>query len=330
MKKTLLSLSLLTSILCVNAQDTPIGYEFDFSGTNEEEPNYVKKSYTEGCGGGGNIQDQVFSADRSTDGELKLSYNGEHLSYENIQLRFPKGAIGTTPVDLSDEENQKIELVLSGNVDGQILIFFGDETTKHPTKGWEIPADNVPAIQLNEYKASMGEITLNNNNDSFDGNDFGNGGFSWKVFPNPNDSALAATADDPILLDSTAITQIWIYYRGIEYDADSVPVAVEPDCNNLSGDEQIEGTLTIKSIKIGDAVLIGLNEKVKEATFDAYPTPSSDKVSFSKELENLEVYNAQGLLMAKEAKTSSIDVSAYEPGLYIIQTAEGFKRIVVE
>ncbi len=144
---------------------------------------------------------------------------------------------------------------------------LSDKTTVDLVNGWEVVADNNPAI-LYDYVTGTGEVTISNHTDSYTGNDAVNGNLDWSVFELPDGSTTG------LRIDSTAISEVWVYFRSKD---------VTTDCGG--GTYNVAGTLTIKSIIIG-SYCEGLDHNVRsEAAFDTYPNPASSIVNFSEELE---------------------------------------------
>lgn len=79
---------------------------------------------------------------------------------------------------------------------------------------------------------------------------------------------------------------------------------------------------------LGDAV--GLTDGVEKLTTSLYPNPASSLVNFSEELENVSVYNTQGIQVYSASKANSVDVSSFESGVYFIKSSKGSSSFVVK
>lgn len=240
-----------------------------------------------------------------------MTVDGEQASWEHVVLSLiDETGLSNCTLNMEEEKSQKIEVTFSATHDAEVMIVFSDGTSKHPSAGWELAADNVPAF-LMDYEASMGEVSLSNNSDTYTGNDSIEGSFGFGVFQ--SDSSLLSM--DMINIDSTHIAELWVYYRG---------KGVEPSCSVLN--QQVAGTLTLKEICLGRCGLPDPGDG--EAPFDTYPNPSSGVVFFSEEQDAVELLSASGVVISSHQHVSSIDLSPLSKGLYILSTYYGFKKIV--
>lgn len=315
MKKILLSASALALAIAATAQDNGDkidnnGYAFTFGGTSS---GFADIGWVPGCDGDNAVK--AITDDGSTAGEYAIATDGEQASWEHVELNLVDASgLSAVDIDLSDEAHQAIEVTFSATQDAEVLFMLTDNgLTVDNVNGWQVAADNNPAILYDYVAATDGEVTITNNTDSYTGNDADNGNLDWNVF------ALSDGSTDGLAVDSTQIGEIWVYYRS---------KGVTTNC--ASSTYNVAGTLTLKSIKLGTAV-IGFDEYMNtEASFDAYPNPATTKVNFSEELESVEVYNVNGVLVESYNNVSSINTAGFEAGLYVIQTSEGYKRISVK
>lgn len=300
--------------LAVKAQDNGVktsdnSYCFSFGGTSS---GFADIGWVPGCDGDNAVK--AITDDGSVVGEYSITTDGEQASWEHVELNLvdADGLMSET-IDLSDEASQNIQVTFSADQDAQVLFMLTDKTTVDHTNGWQVAADNNPAIQY-DYLSSEGEMTITNETDSYDGNDLANGSLDWKVFNSPGD---ASTVD--LYVDSTAISEVWVYYRSKD---------VTTNCG--SSVFNVTGTLTIKSIIIGDYTC-GVDGVVsKEGAFDAYPNPATTTVNFSKILDVVKLYNVDGELLETHYEVESLSTSHLESGMYMLQTNEGYKRFTIK
>lgn len=335
MKKVIILLAAILPLLSFAQTDGFIepdgnGYTFTFNTTGND---YAFVGWAPGCDE--DNTDKTYLAQGCRVGELNISTTGEQQSWEHVELIFPDAlALGSETLDLSSEEDQYIEVTFSATDDAEVMILFADATTIHPdpAKAWQLAADNVPAIQ-HTYSASDGLVTITNNDDTFSGNNSDEGAFAWSVFE--SDPELQAAG--PINIDSTAITEVWIYYR--------LGAGIEPECNG--SERNVNGVLTIKSLRIGSSVftagptdpivsgdqcLVGINGFLTELKkINLYPNPiaSNSTLKFEQELHNISIQNMQGMILQKLRAGESIDLDI-DPGVYILSCDEGYQTIVVE
>jgi hypothetical protein len=283
-----------------------LGYQFSFDGYTTE---YAEVGWAPGCDG--DNETPAISHDGSTMGVYSISTDGEQASWEHVELELVDGSgLNRCAIDLSKEVLQKIQVTFFATHDAEVMIVLSDGVSEHPTANWELAADNVPAL-LMDYEESMGEVTITNNTDSYDGNDSIQGNFGFGVFQ--SDSVLQGVT--MINIDSSQISELWVYYRKKD---------VEPNCTGLN--EQVAGTLTLKEICLGRCSVSEV--KKGEAPFDAYPNPSVGIVYFSDEQMEVSLVNLAGQVLAEYEDVNSIDLSSLSPGIYILDTYYGYKRIV--
>ncbi len=283
-----------------------MGYHFSFDGYTTE---YAEVGWAPGCDE--DNETPAISHDGSTSGEYRISTDGEQASWEHVELELvDESGLNRCAVDLSNEQLQKIQVTFSATHDAEVLIVLSDGTTTHPMAGWKLSADNVPAL-LMDYEESMGEVSISNNTDTYSGNDSIEGNFGFGVFQ--SDSVLQSIS--MINVDSTQISELWIYYRKKD---------VEPNCVGVN--EQVAGTLTVKDICLGRCAVSDVNDG--EAPFDVFPNPSDGIMYFSSEQLEVALVDLTGQVIAVFHDVSSIDLSILSPGVYILDTYYGYKRII--
>ncbi len=316
MKKILLSATALALAISAIAQNNgdktnANGYTFTFGGTST---GFADIGWTPGCDGDNAVK--AITDDGSGVGEYAITTDGEQASWEHVELNLVDATgLSAVDIDLSDEAHQAISVTISATQDAEVLFMLSDKTSVDNTaNAYEVVADNNPAILYDYVAATDGTITITNETDSYAGNDAANGNLDWNVFE------LADGSTTGLAIDSSAVAEIWVYYRA---------KGVTTNCG--AGTYNVAGTLTIKSILLGTDAQIGFDEYVSnEASFDAYPNPATTEVNFSEELEAVEVYNVNGVLVESFNNVSSINTANFEAGLYVIQTSEGYKRISVK
>ncbi len=285
-------------------------YCFSFEGSST---GFAEIGWAPGCDNDNAIK--AITDDGSTVGKYTITTDGEQASWEHVELNFVDAeGLNVVDIDLSDENFQSIEVVFSADQDAEVLFMLSDKTTVDLTaNAYEVVADNNPAI-LYDYVTGDGEVTITNNTDSYTGNDAANGSLDWNVFE------LSDGSTTGLAIDSTAIAEVWVYYRS---------KGVVTNCG--AGTYNVTGTLTIKSITIGGLCTSGINDNVRsEATFDAYPNPATSIINFSEELEEVSVYNVDGELVFTLEGVNGINTSAFEPGLYMLNTSKGYKMISIK
>jgi hypothetical protein len=284
------------------------GYTFTFQGTST---GFADIGWVPGCDGDNAVK--AITHDGSTVGEYTITTDGEQNYWEHVELNLVDATgLSAVDIDLSEESSQWIEVTISADQDAEVLFMLSDKTTVDLVNGWEVVADNNPAI-LYDYVVEDGEITVSNNTDSYTGTDAANGNLDWSVFELDDGSTSG------LVIDSTAIAEVWVYYR-----------AKDVNTNCGAGIHNVAGTLTIKRIVIGGYCVGNSKADVRsEAAFDTYPNPANAIVNFSEELEEVKVYNVDGELVLTEKAVSSINTSSFEPGLYMLSTSKGYKMISI-
>lgn len=90
-------------------------------------------------------------------------------------------------------------------------------------------------------------------------------------------------------------------------------------------------TVEVTNFKVGACpIAVGLSSAANNVTYDVYPNPATEKVQFSKELTNVTVFDAIGNVIETSSKSSNLNVSSYNTGLYFIKSAEGTTQFMVK
>ncbi len=79
-----------------------------------------------------------------------------------------------------------------------------------------------------------------------------------------------------------------------------------------------------------DKILSSNNDLKNNYALEVYPNPATEAVQFSKMLNIVQVYNAQGSLVETLGSANALNVSSYEAGVYFIKATEGTSRVVVK
>lgn len=90
-------------------------------------------------------------------------------------------------------------------------------------------------------------------------------------------------------------------------------------------------TVEVTNFKVGTCpVAVGLNAAANEVAYNVYPNPATENVQFSKELTDVTVFDAIGNVIETTSKSSNLNVSSYNTGLYFIKSAEGTTQFMVK
>ena len=90
-------------------------------------------------------------------------------------------------------------------------------------------------------------------------------------------------------------------------------------------------TVEVSNFKVGACpVAVGLTNTTTKSAVSVYPNPASEKVSFSKSLTDVTVFNALGNVIETAATSAGLNVSNYNAGIYFIKSAEGTTQFVVK
>ncbi len=298
-------------------------YEMSFVGAADDAnvSAYANVGFAPGCDDI-NTNGKTYAAEVKN-GALEITTTGEQKFYEHVEIKIVDALGNPKTLDLSHPDKQGILIELESDVAIEdMMVVLADEATIHcdPTKIWQVPADNNPVLKA---AVPAGVSTITNLTDDIPGNDYGVGGFDWKVFATPD--MLACYPANGQFVDSTKVSEIWVYFRK----------AVETDngCDPISGGGQsVAATVKIKRIVLGQDPAIGFDEFVSnEATFSVFPNPVSEGViNFSENLDLVELYNVQGNLVRTVANTNKMNVKGLDAGMYIIQSSKGYKRVVIK
>lgn len=132
---------------------------------------------------------------------------------------------------------------------------------------------------------------------------------------NPAGTAFSCVAKD---VDFTQITSVNVTVINTEVDADFLPL------------ELIDANVLINHVTVGSACVNSVFGSVQKASFEVYPNPSNGQVNFSKEVSNVTVFDAIGNVVGQEVKTSALNTSNFQAGMYMISTDQGTAKIIVE
>lgn len=89
-------------------------------------------------------------------------------------------------------------------------------------------------------------------------------------------------------------------------------------------------TVEVTNFKVGACPLaVGLTS-ANEVSYNVYPNPATENVQFSKELTDVTVFDAIGNVIETTSKSSNLNVSSYNTGLYFIKSAEGTTQFMVK
>ena len=109
-----------------------------------------------------------------------------------------------------------------------------------------------------------------------------------------------------------------------------------PACNGNGGTSYnpyalIDYPISVTEVKVGACpVAVGLTNAATKSTVSVYPNPASEKVSFSKSLTDVTVFNALGNVIETAATSAGLNVSNYNAGIYFIKSSEGTTQFVVK
>lgn len=103
-----------------------------------------------------------------------------------------------------------------------------------------------------------------------------------------------------------------------------------PESNNYAPFPLVDYPVSIAKVKVGACPdPVGLSS-AKGASYDVYPNPASENVNFSQELNNVTVFDALGNVVATSSKSSDLNVSDYNTGIYFIKSNEGTTQFIVK
>ncbi len=308
MMKNLLFVAIIffyaNSVFCQKSGNAPTAsgkvYIFNFDSNDGN----ATVGWAPGCNG----FKMSYTVNPSFSGSMDFSTSGEQEQWYHISLKLLNADGTPASIDLSDLENQKIEVKINSNVViEEFLVILTDVATIHPIKEWRLSADYTPAIKTN-LKSGSNIV-------------FGTGSFDFRVWP--NDPSLGDFSDPSsiISVDKTNISEIWIYVRNTKTNG----------CINGVG-MSVAANLSIDYIKIGDAASnIVLNTfESKSYNIIVSPNPASDVINFTEAMEIVKVYNIQGNEVLSSSNTASVNVASLEAGVYVVRTEKGMSRIVVE
>lgn len=90
-------------------------------------------------------------------------------------------------------------------------------------------------------------------------------------------------------------------------------------------------SISINSFRMGRAVVaVGLDDKAEVLKANLFPNPATSVLNFTEELEDVSVYNAQGLQVFTAEKATSINVEGMQSGVYVLRSSKGAKTFVVK
>lgn len=258
MKKVLLSAALFASV-CANAQITSSSnsYKIDFTGldpVNEAPLIPLTAGWGPDCeAGSGNS----YTAEIK-DGSLQVTTTGKQMDYYKMEVGLVDNFGLPTTVDFTALKDRGIEVELeTTNSNFEFMVLLADDASVDCTpNGWQVVADDVPALKVQVGEA--GTKTWSNRNDDLSLNDEAEGGFSFKVFENFTFKKEGCYDPEGEYIDSTAIDAVWLYFRvapAYQYVISNGDTTAQIELNNGcdgSNGKSIAGTFKVKSIYLGE------------------------------------------------------------------------------
>lgn len=132
---------------------------------------------------------------------------------------------------------------------------------------------------------------------------------------NADGTAFSCVAKD---VDFTQISSVNVTVINTEVDTDFLPL------------ELIDANVLINHLTVGSACVNSVFGSAEKASFQLFPNPASDRVNFSKEVNNIVVFDATGNIVLEQESATSLNTSNLESGLYMISTDQGSSKLIVE
>lgn len=87
--------------------------------------------------------------------------------------------------------------------------------------------------------------------------------------------------------------------------------------------------ISVNSFQVG-AEPTGISDELAESGVSIYPNPAVSSLNISEELENVSVFNSQGIQVLAVEKASKLDVSSLETGVYVLKSNKGTTTFVIK
>ena len=328
MKKNLLLSAIALSSLLAIGQTTETGCDLGYTATSATDNFKTVVEYGDSSGGvfwfgaDKNGSDITFER-KSADGQLVLDVTQADSQFEPIGFGFgDSNGDGTgTPVLLDISGNPVFEISATNNSATetiQVRLAVQDESN------YKVEL-NTDATNAEPY---LGQIVMTLDpgaTEILTGTFEGGAEGIYDSTACVNEGATPTGDNNCIIMkaDLTKISTVLV----------TVINAEQPESNSYQPLALTDVPVTINYVKIGvdcEFSSLGLNDKVRTLNATLYPNPTSSKVNFSEELEDVAVFNSRGIQVFSAAKATSIDVTDFSEGIYFLQTAKGSKSFVVE
>ena len=87
--------------------------------------------------------------------------------------------------------------------------------------------------------------------------------------------------------------------------------------------------VSFANLSVGDCPT-GLSNGLSQAGVSIYPNPAVSTLNISEELENVSVFNAQGIEVLTATKATQLNVETLESGVYVLKSDKGTSTFVVK
>ncbi|WP_027419020.1 T9SS type A sorting domain-containing protein [Crocinitomix catalasitica] len=129
-----------------------------------------------------------------------------------------------------------------------------------------------------------------------------------------------------------------------EYGEGSIPLILvfvpNPDApgegtlvyNYITGLGSVTGNVHTDITKIleDNNVVAGLENTITKEQIVAFPNPTNGQVTFTGQLNNVEVYNSTGQMVINMTNTLELDLTDLPDGLYLVKSDEGIQKLIKE
>lgn len=97
-----------------------------------------------------------------------------------------------------------------------------------------------------------------------------------------------------------------------------------------SKDDKTSVDFTVNNANSAQCSAVGINDRKSEAQFQLYPSPANNKVYFDKNLSNVSVFDITGQLLLSTDKANELNVSSLKNGIYLLQSDQGTRRLIID
>ncbi len=317
MKTTVLIGMFSLFFLIGKAQYSPTGFKDDFINSSEYENLHW-----------GNVDplSSVYQITRNNVlKELDVVVNQPKATYNDMEITFGKTSTGAMrTIDLTNNSDYSLSIengVSGGSVvanEIQAMLYIVDSlgrTIDHDVQGYKTGTWDIGAwIYSIAMVLGEGEAGIIKKNAI---------GYGGTVLSGSFKNGYYMCYNNELTLGHTANT----YYK----DCDLSKIARVRIRINHSAYDMINQPVYIKNITIG-TVTLGINEKnITKNDLKIYPNPVTNGIiNFETEVQNIQIFNNQGVLVKSIERTKSVDVTDLSAGIYFVNTSKGQSKFIID